>query len=478
MADEYFEQEDKSTLALVKRHARAVLHGFAIAISAEKIHPRLTGTYEVAVQLSHALSQDDRVASVYWVAEGERLEALSGLVRDVGLDVEVVSLHDLRAGAIDVDVAFLPHQDHEGTFWPRVADRAHRNIVWQLDLIAALNPHYQESWTAFDRLNEAVERSIDNADAIGVLTPHVGEGLRSRFFGASPKHIFYLPAGAPHDRFERSGRVSISRHVPAIDRPEIEGLSGLPFILVLGTNYLHKNVVWFMRLALLVRSLGWDGKVVIAGPTPGGGGDSTQSQGDLIGLTGSEDVFVQLGTVSEVEKHWLFEHATLVASPAITEGWGMVPAEAALLGTVAIATIGGGLRDVSPPNASVLLMEDDAVDAQVVFELLTNDDRRREQLDAWLAAANGFRWDRAAAHLVDACASVLLQRRTIQVPSGRSFDAANLEAAAAASPTEEGRPLVPTRLRRTLLIRSLRWFPPGGRKRRVLKSAFGWAVRW
>ena len=149
----------------------------------------------------------------------------------------------------------------------------------------------------------------------------------------------------------------------------------------------------------------------------------------------------------------------------------MVPAEAALKGTAPIATVGGGLRDVSPPDAHVLALEDDEADAALVFDLLTNDQLRTEQLEAWRKLAETHRWESSASRLVDACASVLLQQRGVRLPLKQHVDPAAVSHAPLPIPP------LSRLLRKEILHFSVKWFPLDGRRRQILKTAFGWAFR-
>jgi glycosyltransferase involved in cell wall biosynthesis len=399
-----FQADEDTPLERVRRYSYGVIHGLTIAIDAELIHESLTGTFEGSFALSRKLALHPDVHRVIWVAAHDRVRPLRQLLQDAKVDtIEVATLGELHARRVDVDIAFRPYQDFTGATWPAIAAYARRNVIWTLDLIALQNPHYADDYADFEAKNRVARSGWDNADAIGVLTPHVKKTLTAYYSGLSDSDkVFVLPNGAP----ERPSGAGPSWN---LENPSIEALGDTPYILVLGTNYLHKNVPWFMRVGLRLKSMGWNGEFVFAGPQPDTG-DSTRLQNDLIRLTDA-DCFYFFGRVSDSDKARLITGATLVVSPSITEGWGLIPSEAIQHGSTPISTRGGGLGDISPEDARFLTLKDDVADAETLFELATDLDSREHQRQLWEAKVQEYQWADTAEILVSVSFESLLRHR-------------------------------------------------------------------
>ncbi|MFB2581115.1 glycosyltransferase [Herbiconiux sp. P15] len=453
-----FINEADSPLERVKHYTSAVIHGITVAVDAELIHEALTGTFEGSFTISRLLALHPDVQRVIWVAAADRVEPLRTLLQAAKVDtIEVATLDEIVQSGTFIDVAFRPYQDFTGSTWPAISAYAHRNVIWTLDLIAVFTPHYSADYEEFARRGASSKTSWRNADAIGVLTPHVAKTLRSFYEGEADSKVFVLPNGSPEGG---------SKGRPwSLENPGIEELGDTAYALVLGTNFLYKNVPWLMRVALIVKSMGWAGDFVFAGPTPDVG-HSERLQQDLVELTGA-DCFHFLGRVSESDKERLINGATVVISPSITEGWGMIPAETVKFGSTPITTRGGGLGDIAPEGARFLNLRDDAEDAQTLFELLTDLAARQSQREEWEAKVKEHQWAASAQTLVDAFFSTFLTRRQyVHVP-----------VAAPAPAPEPVTVAAQPRLRRRLLDRSVVVLPVGSPPRKALKKLAVWVLR-
>jgi glycosyltransferase involved in cell wall biosynthesis/GT2 family glycosyltransferase len=388
-----FQAQADTPLELTRHLASAAVNGIRIAIDAEKIHPNLTGTFEGSIAIVRAIARQPQVNEVVLVALSDSVNRLRNVVESMGIPRTIVVAIDEIASVGFFDIAFRPYQDYSGGAWPTIASHAHRNIVWVLDLIAARNPFYAKDFQAYEVVRDSFAGSIFSADAIGALTPHVVSDLASfeSNSGVSGR-VFLLPNG-PVDNAGREDRAL------EIVRPEFDDLAPMGYILLLGTSFLHKNITWFIRTFLLLKDRGWAGDLVIAGPTPTTG-YSDELDADIVELSGTISVR-RVGSVSHLDKLRLIDGAALVVTPSVTEGWGLVPAEAAARGVVPLASRGGGLDDISPQSALALGLEDDALDAETIYMLLTDEDARATQLAAWLEVGDLISWDHSARVLVE-----------------------------------------------------------------------------
>jgi glycosyltransferase involved in cell wall biosynthesis len=162
-----------------------------------------------------------------------------------------------------------------------------------------------------------------------------------------------------------------------------------------------------------LRERGYTGQLVLAGATPPHGNTLDEEAAWLAAHPELASEVVGLGSTSEAEKAWLLEHARLVLYPTITEGFGMVPFEAAHAGTPVLTTRQGALAEVLPAALSCAPSMVPADSVLLAERLLADDAFRSEQVALLCAAADRFTWADSAAALVD------LVSRTLVAPSGR-----------------------------------------------------------
>lgn len=393
--------------------AGCAVRGLTVLIDAENIHPELTGTYEGSVRLVRALDAHDDVRRIVWTASAGRQSDIESVCTALTLSKSVFVASEHLDSLPFIDVAFRPYQDFSGQHWPELASRAHRNIIWILDLIATHVAEYSASYEAYTRLRDSMEASVQRADAVAVLTPHVQRDLESFTRYRVADKVFELPNGKPDisPALLAASQNDVERE--RVDDParaeEIATILAGEFVLVLGTNFWHKNWTWFIGVMRDVANMGWNGNVVFAGPTPDNATSTSRDRAIVENWDHHRVSF--LGRVSDNERLRLLAGARLVVSPSISEGWGMIPFEAVAMGSVPLATRGGGLGDITPSRALSLGLADDELDAQVVFRLLTDTAARRAQSAAW-SSVDLPTWADVADLLVDHMFDVLSRPRT------------------------------------------------------------------
>ena len=107
-----------------------------------------------------------------------------------------------------------------------------------------------------------------------------------------------------------------------------------PFLLVLGARFRHKNVRFALELLGALRDEhGWDGELVLAGGDVLNGSGSADDAAWLLRAPEHAGAVHELGAVSQAEKAWLLANAAAVVYPSTYEGFGLVPFEAAQVGT-------------------------------------------------------------------------------------------------------------------------------------------------
>jgi glycosyltransferase involved in cell wall biosynthesis len=429
LIDDFASQQD-SPLARARRLAGVAAAGFRVVIDAENMHRGLTGTFEAGVKLCLALDAHPAVSEIVWTASEQRADGVRTTLRSLEAAGRVartrfVSHRDVR-GEGEFDIAFRPCQDFAGVEWPLISALARRNVIWSLDLIANHVPAYAASYADYLAQNAAVEQSWRRADAIAVLSEHVRRDLRSFSYAADPSQLFVLPDGAPEPPVDVvRGDARAERDADSDQHSSLTSLFAetrdAGFILVLGTDFPHKNTRWAVRLFSAVADLGWQGHLVFAGPAErlqnaaGFDGELTDP-----GVTSRIHV---LGHVSDEIRDALLARARVVVFPTLSEGWGMIPFEASAAGTAPLATRAGGLGEFTPEGALTLSLADDQGDAQTLLSLLTSEKARERQLRLWREKASGYSWEKSADILVAEFFTTLTRPPRISPAEHRSFPA-------------------------------------------------------
>ncbi len=317
-----FSQTDQySPLSTAIDQARVALIGLTLGIDALCLGPTWAGTQSVTLETIRALSSvvgDDVHLVVFHTPSITRevvklVDALPNVRRHV--------VHDVRRDHdYAVDVLYRPYQvtTKEELRWLRRIAR--RIVVNQLDIIAWSNPSYfrtDHEWLSQRELTRLVLASVDGVAFISDVARREvqAEGLVPK---ATPTRVVHCGTSS-----------SFHEASPHPVRPQGVPDDGKPTLLTLGASYHHKNRAFAVKLLRELRRTGWNGRLVLAGPTPPRGNSlSAETYELLIDPELKEHVF-QLGDLTESEKAWLYDHAALSLYPTASEGFGLIPFESA-----------------------------------------------------------------------------------------------------------------------------------------------------
>jgi GT2 family glycosyltransferase len=396
-----FETSTRSAFAFALARARRSLAGITVAVDGFSLGPEMMGTQRFVVETACALAACEGIDRVDLFTPLEVPDyvrrAVAGRPR---LRVRPHAPFELAPERYDV--AIRPYQvDHPVQLqWMRqMADAV---VVTQLDLIAYHNPGYFGSDDTLRAYREITAATFDIVDGVAFISEHsraeaVREGLLGRRHHSAVTHC-----GIDHrSDSEQPVQPEAAPHL----RPG--------FVLVLGAAYLHKHRMHAVETWRLLREQGFAGQLALVGPTPASGSSVEHEHRWLEQHPALAADVIALPSVSEAEKAWLLRNAALVAYPTLSEGFGMVPFEAALAGTPVLTTRQGALHEVLPADLHTL---DSMVPADAVAlaqRLLTDADFRQRQVALLARAAAGFTWADSAASLVG------LMRRSLDEPGGR-----------------------------------------------------------
>lgn len=406
-------------LARAQARARASLVGYRIAIDATSVANYTAGTQVVALELSHAITQ--------WLAENQSQlpcpmhatiilnDALPETsFNELASRMNVVRLSQVRKDAtMRFDLIHRPFQTNSSRDLAMLQTLARRGVVSQLDSIAYSNPSYmhdEKQWLDYRRTTEAALAMADGAIYISEEGRREAEhlGLHVPAERACVTHL-----GVDHAfHIDDAGEPTPFPNAHAIRAP---------YLLLLGTDFQHKNRVFALRMAnALVTRHGWQGSIVIAGPTVNVGSSLQEETAALAQMPALQNRVVRLGAVDEQQKAGLMKQAALVLYPSLREGFGMVPFEAASLGTPALTLRISSQQEVLGDGVRYIETLDADAAADLAWLLMTDDDARRAQVQATQAQAVRFTWRDVAEQ------TVCFYNRVLQMPK-RISPSLNLE---------------------------------------------------
>jgi glycosyltransferase involved in cell wall biosynthesis len=378
--------------------ARRSLRPLTVTVDGTALGPQTMGTQVTTVELVRALAARDdlRVRVALPPEPGELL---------AGLDVETV-----RAGAPTerTDIVHRPAQVVAPVNLEWLHALGERIVITHQDLIAWSNPGYFESFEAWDLHREVTRRALAIADATVFITDYVRrDALAEELIG--PERSVVVPQGVDHPR-------------PAPARP-----SGAPegdFLLLLGADFRHKNRVFGLQLVQALLGRGWDGRLVLAGPHMPHGSSRAEEDALLADDPSLAARVVRLDALSQPEVWWMYANSSLVLYPTVSEGFGLVPFEAAQAGTACMFAPVSSLAEVLDPRDAKLVPWDVEASAECAIELLGDEGERRRLVEAIADRGRRYTWAETATRLVEVYRDVLRRpaqpARAVKAAGGES----------------------------------------------------------
>ncbi len=207
-----------------------------------------------------------------------------------------------------------------------------------------------------------------------------------RYDVAPAEKISVIPNGCDHILRIRPDDAAITRL----------GLQNRTYVLALANIQFHKNI------RILLKAFA---DPVLKHTTLALFGGATAADFEAIGHKPPDNV-VFLGRISDAELVGLMQGATAFACPSLTEGFGLPPLEAMLLGCPAIVAPCGALPEVCADAALNADPHDAKAWATQISRLMTDDTLRAEMCARGKIQAGQFTWRRAARQLLQTIAEV------------------------------------------------------------------------
>jgi glycosyltransferase involved in cell wall biosynthesis len=167
------------------------------------------------------------------------------------------------------------------------------------------------------------------------------------------------------------------------------GISAAYVLLHIGTGGFYKNVPVTLATLSLLRQSGHDVVLVRVGRklVP-----AERAEHDRLGLEGA---VLDLGHVSERRLVELYNAADVLLFPSLAEGFGWPVLESMACGTPVVASDVPALREVGGSSILYAPADSPRAHADAVGSLLASPERRSSAVEAVLARAGSFTWQRA-----------------------------------------------------------------------------------
>jgi glycosyltransferase involved in cell wall biosynthesis len=351
------------------------------------------------------------------------LEIVAALCAAEPLTVRVIVPHDLGHYAADVladlpnvrligpdealaeaptDVIHRPYQVSSIEDLKLLLGAGERLVITHQDLIAFNNPAYHDRYSAWREHRELTRTALAAADRVAFFSHHARrEAVREQVVEPERARVVLLG----------------TNHVLTALRPEPSPPRGArrlrdePFLLCLGTDFVHKNRPFAIRLLEALRARhGFTGQLVFAGPHVAGGSSAGEEAEILVRRPELREHVLDLAAVDEAGKRWLMEHAAAVVYPSAYEGFGLVPFEAADAGVPCFFAPEAALGELFMERAALVVPWDVDATAERCAEVLSDPDARGAHLELLRQAAAPLTWGRTARDLL------ALYREAIDAP--------------------------------------------------------------
>lgn len=396
---DHIRSSQASALGIALDVARSKVQGLRVLIDGSCLGPMEMGTQVQTLALVRSLLKRDDVSRVVLATPNAMLP---GYARDLLLQskLAICDASDLMfKGAEQVDILHRPFQPDRSIPWGRWRELSKRIVITLQDLIAYRVGSYHESGHRWLEYRNNIEAAARFSDAIVAISDDTRESILDERLAVELQRIHVVKNGGDH---------LVAGDVEQMPRALVEkGLVAAQFLLVLGASYSHKNRDLAIRTWKELRRRGHNIALVMAGAVVAKG--ASRQEEAIARRDADEDYLVVLPDVSSAVRNWLLRHASIVLYPTSAEGFGLVPFEAASMGTPTAHVSFGPLKELIdspelPQDWDPLHMAD------YCHQLLQEPDQAAKNVKHVLASGNHLVWATTAADLT------LAYRQTLAAP--------------------------------------------------------------
>jgi GT2 family glycosyltransferase/glycosyltransferase involved in cell wall biosynthesis len=358
--------DPSSRLARSVLAAASAMRGTSVTIDGRCLTPVMTGTAIATLELIAAL--DTHTDLRLRVLVPPDLGVYAAGVLKGRASIEILGF-DALAGYIELtDVVHRPHQVTSAEDLLLLRRLGRRLVVTQLDNIAYRNPAYFAGYEEWRRYRALTTASLAGADRVVFISRAGAADARSLDL-VDEDRVQVIPLATEQ---VLAGLYPEPSAPVAADR-----IADRPFLLCLGTDFLHKNRPFAIRLLeALVEAGSFDGVLAFAGPKVSAGSSAGEEAAYLAARPALESRVIDLAAVDESAKLWLLSKAAAVVYPTTYEGFGLIPHEAARAGTPCLFAWHTSLSDYLPESLALIVPWDAQETAERVAPVLVAGEER------------------------------------------------------------------------------------------------------
>jgi glycosyltransferase involved in cell wall biosynthesis len=385
---------DESPLSHVLSTAAVKIRGLRIAIDGRDIGPKEMGTQVQILSLVRELARRDDVAAIQLGIPGEIPNYALAYIGSP--KISLVATPDLEATALaPADIFHRPSQPSSALPIDVWRERFTRVVVTLQDLIAYQVGSYHGSSENWESYRKSLLNGVAAADGVIAISSETQRHIAYESLPIDAERLFLVQNGTDH-------LIAGEPEEPP-DELLARGFLNQEFILVLGTNYGHKNRDIAINGWRTLRHSFPQIVLVLAGAfVPDGSSRIAETR-----ARGQETELYILPDVTSAERNWLVRHARCVVYPTSAEGFGLVPFEAARLGTPTVSVRFGPPRDLNSDAPVWATTWDPGSIASAIGAVLSDPALARAQVRATLNNADQMLWSHTAAGLVRAYRTLL-----------------------------------------------------------------------
>lgn len=366
-----------------------------------------SGAQVFVFEMLLALIARDEIERVVLLSDGGRVPA-----RLQGRDkIEGMAWSDALAMREPcVDVLHRPYQPDDDVDFERYRRVGRTVALTVLDFIAYDISTYHESARAWRRHRARFDEQVLLADGIFAISQCVADRVNDQYDGRLARPARATSLGADHLLGMTSEPTPSTRMRDLVDAP---------FLVVLGNDFAHKNRDFAVKAFAMLCDRGYTGRLVLAGFHLDLGSSYAY---ELSGAGAHQARIVRFGSVTSEERNWLLARADVVLYPTSAEGFGLIPFEAAAMGTPTAFVRFGPLVETMPSA--------DASDGWRLLPFAELIERLCRDPEQQVARINGdarrLTWQRHAAQMIDeyrelVAAADVRRRRPLPGPPQRAW---------------------------------------------------------
>jgi glycosyltransferase involved in cell wall biosynthesis len=376
---------------------RVVLDGACMSASP------YTGTQHVVLEVARHMAELRPAASVALAVPPNAVSDVQSVLGTSRVSVVERSPH------VAADVLYRPYQMLYASELPFVETSAPRALVGQLDMIGFSNPSYHPSDQLFFFARNLQRHLMRTLDGVTFISEFGRDSTYSELPDLDRVRLHVVSCGA--DPYPQPGALGEGRPIDV----------GTNFLVCLASTFWHKNRAHAIAtFDSMVGRFGYDGHLVLVGPEPYFGRSLDAETELLATLSPTTAARVhRWGHVSDAEKWWLLREAQLVLYPSVVEGFGLVPFEAAAVGTPSLAHAGTAPGELLGSTTAVMSTWSPGAWAARADHLVRNREAAASLVSEVLEAAQRHTWRRCAERTWAAIdATLALPRRSIHTDDG------------------------------------------------------------